>query len=121
MGSMEKRGLQGPSTHRFGSTREANTDLSPPPFPASTLAHELAHIALTSLDNVTWADDSTPFVHILTHIGTQRLARQSVAGPGPVSSVTATDLNRRYLIRTALDNACTLAKINSDFARPVLP
>lgn len=92
-----------------------------PAFPGSTLAHELAHIALTSLDPRVWSDDSTPFLHILTHPGVSKLARQSSGAPGPVTSVIATDVNRRNLIRFGFNDACLLAKINFVFARPVLP
>ena len=92
-----------------------------PPFPGSTLAHELGHIALTSLDARVWSDDSTPFLHILTHIGVSRLARQGTGAPGPVASLIATDQNRRNLIHFSLYDACILARINSNFARPVLP
>lgn len=91
-----------------------------PPFPGSTLAHELGHIALTSIDNVIWGDDSTPFLHILTHTGVSRLARQS-AVPGPAVQTTATDSNRRFLIRFGISDACILARTNFDFSRPVLP
>ena len=90
--------------------------------PYSTLAHELGHVLLTELDDVAWADDSTPFIHIMTHIGTSKLERASqTPTPGPTHLAQADDINRRYLIISGIDDACTLARANVTFVRPVLP
>jgi hypothetical protein len=95
--------------------------------PYSTLAHEMAHILLDPVNPpgvvpLVWDDNSTPFLHIQTHIGWVRQYRTSVSGPAPVTTVTANDVNRRNLIAYGPDDACDTARFASiRFVRPVFP
>jgi hypothetical protein len=91
-----------------------------PPDQFSTLAHELGHILLTSGRSDIWYDNSTAFLYVLTHVGQSKLHRVSPPGPGPVSAVTATDANRRFLIRDGIEDSCLLAK-TSPLVRLVSP
>jgi hypothetical protein len=92
-----------------------------PPVVASTLAHELGHLFLEHVDPATWTDNSTPFLYVLTHIGQVRLHRSGTQVPGGVVPLTATDVNRRFVIRLVVNDACILAKTNVEVVRPVLP
>jgi hypothetical protein len=93
--------------------------------PYSTLAHEMTHVLVAPLSlsgTVVWGDNSTPFLHIQTHRGTFKKQRlNQTTGPGSTSSVQANDVNRRYLIRNGLEDACTSARFNTRYVRPVFP
>lgn len=104
----------------------AQIQSQPPDFrPYSTLAHEMGHILLDPLNppnnSSLWGDNSTPFLHIETHIGIVKLFRRNPAGVGPVDPVVATDINRRNLIAFVIDDACVYARIHLPFVRPLLP
>jgi hypothetical protein len=92
--------------------------------PYSVLAHEMAHVLLDPLNfpnQPVWGDESTPFLHIQTHIGTPKLSRRSGVSPGPVALVSADDMNRKSLILYGINDACVLARIHLPFVRPVPP
>lgn len=92
--------------------------------PYSVLAHEMAHILVDPLNfpgDSTWTDNSTPFLHIETHIGFTRKTRVSAVGPGPVQSVVADDMNRKTLMAFGIEDACILARTHFPFVLPVLP
>lgn len=92
--------------------------------PYSVLAHEMAHVLIDPFNlpgRATWTDNSTPFLHLETRMGTIRKSRVSAGGPGPVQSVTADDMNRRTLIAFGNEDACILARSHFPFVTPVLP
>lgn len=89
--------------------------------PRSTLSHEISHLLLDPILPTVWDDNATRFLHIQTHLFEPKLERSSASAPGPVQTVTATDLNRRLLIQHGIRSACNDAKVNVQFVRPVLP
>ena len=92
--------------------------------PYSVLAHEMAHVLLDPLNfpgRVTWADNSTRFLHIETHIGITRDSRVAAGGPGPVHAVVADDMNRKTPMVYGIEDACILARSHFPFVTQVLP
>jgi len=79
----------------------------------STLAHEMSHILIDPQPPSLWGDNSTPFLHIQTHIlpSVQKLTRASTA-IGRTILVNATDQNRQNLIRLRVRDACLDAKFS---------
>jgi len=75
--------------------------------PLSVLAHEIGHILLPEPPGISyaiWGDNSTIYLHIQTHVGVDKIGIDP--NVGATNEVTATDLNRQYLIDVDGDSEC---------------